>query len=77
MENVRQIYQAFLLLCLDMNMEGYEQPEALMAIAEKVRWLACVNFTAARLYAWQVDVEQVAPSILRKHKACAGDCLAV
>ena len=35
MENVRQIYQAVLLLRLEGDMEGYEQPPALMKIAEQ------------------------------------------
>ena len=36
MENVRQIFQALLLLRLDTDMAGYNQPEALMAVAQKV-----------------------------------------
>lgn len=36
MENVRQIYQAYLLLQLDTDMQGYDQPEQLLHTAEKV-----------------------------------------
>ena len=36
-ENVRQIYQAMLLLRLEGSMEGYDLPEEVVAAAEKVR----------------------------------------
>lgn len=43
MENVRQIYQALLLLQLEADTDGYNKPEALIAIAKKVRWLVLLK----------------------------------